>query len=65
LGSVRLATPSPQRTFTSYLLPVSRRTRPHHHIEQVTDIWPFSTPQGASPSVRIRCEHASKGTALG
>ena len=27
-GSVRFATPSPQRTFTSYLLPVSRRTRP-------------------------------------
>jgi len=29
-GSVWLATPSPQRTFTSYLLPVSRRTRPPH-----------------------------------
>ena len=29
-GSVRFATPSPQRAFTSYLLPVSRRTRPHH-----------------------------------
>jgi len=30
-GSVRFATPSPKRTFTSYLLPVSRRTRPPHH----------------------------------
>src|SRR6202034_1497356 len=30
-GSVWFATPSPKRTFTSYLLPVSRRTRPHHH----------------------------------
>ena len=27
-GAVWFATPSPQRTFTSYLLPVSRRTRP-------------------------------------
>jgi glyoxylase-like metal-dependent hydrolase (beta-lactamase superfamily II) len=29
-GSVWFATPSPQRTFTSFLLPVSRRTRPSH-----------------------------------
>ena len=28
-GSVRFATPSPKRTFNSYLLPVSRRTRSH------------------------------------
>src|SRR5215469_6690060 len=31
LGSVWLATPSPQRTCTVYLPPVSRRTRPQHH----------------------------------
>ena len=30
-GAVWFATPSPQRTFNSYLLPVSRRTRPPHH----------------------------------
>jgi hypothetical protein len=30
-GAVWFAMPSPQRTFTSYLLPVSRRTRPPHH----------------------------------
>src|SRR4029077_7751337 len=31
-GAVWFATPSPQRTFTSYLLPVSRRTRPSHYL---------------------------------
>jgi putative transposase len=30
--SVWFATPSPRRTFTSYLLPVSRRTRPSHYL---------------------------------
>ena len=35
LGSVWFATPSPQRTFTSYLLPVSRRTRPPSFPDRV------------------------------
>ena len=30
-GAVWFATPSPQSTFTSDLLPVSQRTRPSHH----------------------------------
>ena len=40
-GSVRFATPSPQRTFTSYLLPVSRRSRPHGVIAE-------RSPRGSS-----------------
>ena len=31
-GPVRFATPSPRRTSTVYLLPVSRRTRPQHQF---------------------------------